>query len=60
MEEKLKPTKPSAVEAISAGVPPGSTLEDFKIPRKEIDGSTIERLEISRMKEKVRAELESD
>ena len=60
MEEKLKSTKPSAVEAISSGVPPGDTLEDFKIPRKEIDGSTIERLEISRMKEKVRAELESD
>ena len=60
MEEKLKPTKPSAVEAISSGVPPGGTLEDFKIPRMEIDGSTIERLEISRMKERVRAELESD
>lgn len=60
MEEKLKPTKPAAVEALSSGVPPGGTLEDFKIPRKEIDGSTIERLEISRMKEKVRAELESD
>ncbi len=58
MEEKLKSTKPSAVEAISSDGPPGGTLEDFKIPRREIDGSTIERLEISRMKEKVRAELE--
>ena len=60
MEEKQKSTKPFAVEAISSSVPLGGTLEDFKIPRKEIDGSTIERLEISRMKEKVRAELESD
>ena len=60
MEEKLKPTKSSAVEAISSGVPPRGTLENFKIPRKEIDGSAIERLEISQMKEKVRTEPESD
>ena len=37
---------------------PKGTLEDFKIPREEIDGSARERLEISHMSDRIRAEIE--
>ena len=68
MKGKPKPIKLSAGGTIPSGDPsvgtqpvlPNETLEDFKIPREEIEGSTRMRLEISSMSERVRAELESD
>ena len=63
-EEKVPPPESAAPAegptAATRPMPPKGSLEDFKIPRKEIEGSTRMRLEISSMSERVRAELESD
>ena len=40
--------------------PPKGTLEDFKVPQKEIDASPMERLEVPLIHGRIQTELESD
>ena len=63
-EEKVPPPESAApVEdptAATQPMPPKGSLEDFKIPRKEIDASAMDRLEVPLIHGRVQTELESD